>query len=683
MELSKKVSNTFLENINMINSANKFMNNINKNVYTFDNFENNSNGFDSFRNTKTKENIKQRTISNDNNDDNYRYQSNTDKFNTEKKFDWRQIMNNNTLNQKEIEENEPLNQNILNAEISENEIRNLPENYLVHLIYSLQNIANKAIENKNNLILENTKLYNNLNQMKNQYDTVQKDNEKLNQNLLLLNKQKNTVQNINPKEIQNTTHKKRYYCKLCTNKRFINEKYLQEHINRRHPNANIENENIEKKSLVSKTNFKKFEQKLNDMKKYFEILLTQSIKKMQYIKINEKLNGIQKLIYAVNMKSHKNYNLLNKKYTDNNTNIYENINKFGNINNNENVNNNENANNNENINNKDIFETDENNKNEVDKNTKNNEAKYRQEIINYKNEIQKFKNDINQTYLRQIKEIVEIRNEENFHKIKKYFQNLQEGNKTENTPNFQIRRKNKNKTIKQKKSIILNNKYGFNQNNEEINDVQIIKNENDEKIELRNKNVQTNKKDGTTKVEKIYNTPSVKGKNLDDDKNILNLSFSEAEIQNDDVEQEEKKFYSKFRERDAQFSEEPSSYYYYLKDILPKANKDDSDMFEKIIEEKIKEKSKNSNKPFSEYIKNIRDSYLDFLSEKYGSIHSYYSRNISKFLQIAKIMDVLNEMDYQKNKLLFETINYEIKDGDISIGDKEGHTSKSNFSFGK
>ena len=69
-------------------------------------------------------------------------------------------MNNNNIIEDENQLENPLIKNILNSKINENEIQNIPENYLVNLINTLQGVATKAIKNKNDLEIENKKLYN-------------------------------------------------------------------------------------------------------------------------------------------------------------------------------------------------------------------------------------------------------------------------------------------------------------------------------------------------------------------------------------------------------------------------------------------------------------------------------------------------------------------------------------------
>ena len=60
-------------------------------------------------------------------------------------------------------------------------------------------------------------------------------------------------------------------------------------------------------------------------------------------------------------------------------------------------------------------------------------------------EMKKMKKEIKQFYDKQMKEILEVKNEEKFQKIKKYFENISED---DNSPHHHSRRRNKTKTTK-------------------------------------------------------------------------------------------------------------------------------------------------------------------------------------------------------------------------------------------
>ena len=148
---AKTIPNTFLENTKIVNEATNFFK-TNKDISEINTLYNKNINYFSF-----------------NKNDNSNFQSNTlniyknnfenSKLNKQKKFGWKNIMN---LNYNEIAKDEnildnPLIKNILNSDINENEIQNIPENYLVNLIHTLQGLANEAIKNKNDLEIENKK----------------------------------------------------------------------------------------------------------------------------------------------------------------------------------------------------------------------------------------------------------------------------------------------------------------------------------------------------------------------------------------------------------------------------------------------------------------------------------------------------------------------------------------------
>ena len=110
--------------------------------------------------------------------------------------------------------------------------------------------------------------------------------------------------------------KQRYYCQICTNKKFKTAHYLEEHIKRRHLNYYQQFPNYQNRN--KKSNVEVFEEKLNEMKKYFEILINQSIKKAQYIRLNERLNGLNNLLLMMPNQNLRNNNI---NYNDNNIGI--------------------------------------------------------------------------------------------------------------------------------------------------------------------------------------------------------------------------------------------------------------------------------------------------------------------------------------------------------------------------
>ena len=110
--------------------------------------------------------------------------------------------------------------------------------------------------------------------------------------------------------------KQRYYCQFCTNKKFKTAQYLEEHIKRRH--LNYSQHFLKYPNTNKKKNDRIYEQKLNEMKKYFELLINQTIKKANYIRLNEKLNGLQNLMLMMPNQNYQNSNII---YENNNLGI--------------------------------------------------------------------------------------------------------------------------------------------------------------------------------------------------------------------------------------------------------------------------------------------------------------------------------------------------------------------------
>ena len=475
---NKNIPQTFLENIDMVNSATQFMNyknnddilNLNLNIKQKMNNKNqntfyNSNSFTKTQNdnsTNIQSNTQKESFFNNIKNLKYNYAFDTiNTLNNMKRFAWKEIMNNNNdiINEDNNIDN-PLINNILNSDINEKEIQNVPENYLINLIQILQCVTNKAILNKNNLILENNKLNNDLYQITVNYNNVIKNNDKMNQTIMNLNKQnneqkniinnyeKNGVEKLDNNEFNNiiniSGYKQKYYCPFCSNKKFKNQQYLEEHINRRH---SYHYQNLLKKNNKElKINAKMYENKLNELKKYFELLINQSIKKSRYITLNEKLNGIQNLMIMSNLYPNDYYNNSNNEnnYDNNNNAYYNEMNIDGII---QDKNTYINEYNNEKLNK-------HNNNNNINKIDNSEEEKEKEkeniEYINLYKNYKKLKNEMKQYFEKNIKEIVELNNEKKFQAIKKYFE-FSEENEKDNLAQLHSRRDKKVRTEKKKK----------------------------------------------------------------------------------------------------------------------------------------------------------------------------------------------------------------------------------------
>ena len=511
-----------------------------------------------------------------------------------------------------------------------------------------------------------------------------------------------------------TKYKQKYYCKICSNKKFKSQQYLDGHIKRRHPeyfHNFIKKQNKKEKSILSN-----YDKKLNDMKAHFEILINQLIKKNHYIRLNEKLNGLEKIL------------LMNKNQEENNI-VYDNIqhNNTDNIQetnsyNEENILINYNNDNNINSNNR-INKINEENKKEIgilnnDDNEEKNNKKKEKEIMK---RIKNFKKKLNQFYSKYMKEIIELNNEKKFQLIKKYFENNSED---DDNPSHRLRRHNKVQTIKeQNKNKLFEIQFGYDQftNKNRDEDIKTSKNaffcsnkNTIEKIDLKNKNknqiLNELDKMNNDNEKEIINSNSHRDNKSEktSEEKVIFPNEKEIQFESDNNSQlSEKsqlfnKFYSKFRKRDGHFSKGNEKD--YLKKIIPDDYNINNDEIEKIIDNKINQKLNiiNNNKK-DDLISDIIKLYYQILDQNsiYGYVHWFYSRNIIGLMNINKLIDNVNNLYYEgadlkgiksylerSNKLnqnqgLFETVNYYI-DQSMNEGSEDIEESeKNNFSFRK
>ena len=730
MDMETKVPQTYLENTNMLNSATLLMNGRNNNFLLNSNsniLPNNENKMlnsyflntNSFNKTKNdfSTNIQSKTQNTFfNTRNNYNNRQNTpllNKMNNTQQFAWKEIMNNNNIIEDENQLENPLIKNILNSKINENEIQNIPENYLINLINTLQGVASKAIENKNNLEIENKKLYNYLSDMNTNYNNMAQANSKMSQSITKLkrqnNEQKNLIKNYennnylynnNSKDMQidNYLYKKnfgKFPCKLCTNKIFKSKYYLDEHIKRRHPDTydiknNKENVELEQRKLT-----KIFEKKLNEMKKYFDLLINSSIKKTQYIRLNEKLNSLQSL---VSMSKQQEY-LINNNYYYNYNNNYNND---YNYNNNSDINirdekfsggeNNVNNINNLNLNENNTIKLKAKNNYAINNNNENDEETNQKIIQNLNNQIKILKNEMNHFFNKSKTELLEINREKHFQAIKNYF----EKNHNDNISIHQTRRNKKIKTIKASNNIIFNNIN--NKENDELN-----QSADEIKKELDNNNInnidvfqshkkmgkdllrgvnslESNNKNNTNREENKKNSNTniidINKNNLNNNNAYDNNNTFRKQSNNDSEEKTEKKegffkngvkisfsgsenhsiqkdsplviFFDKFRDRDALFSKAQEED--YLKEIIKDDDiKLDKKEIEKIVDEKIEKKLININTTNNEDLVSdiIKLNYQIFDQNLiYGDAFCFYSRNISLLMDTKKLINEANNYYY-------------------------------------
>ena len=649
MKNEKKIPNSFLENINIVNTASNFFktNNISdENTFfqtpnNYTQFSNSNNNYNNFKTTK---------------------KINIEKKNSNKKFGWKEIMN---LNYDEIKYNEnalnnPLIKNVLHSKIDEKEIQNIPESYLVNLIQTLQGLANNALKEKDILQYENKKLYNDLEEMKTNNEYLQKNNSKTAQKLLKLkeNEKNFYLENnynayMNNLNINKTLHKKRYYCEICSNKKFKTQKYLDEHYIRRHPDYN--RNKTKNKNNENKLAKESFENKLNDMKKYFENLISKSFRKMQYIKINEKINNLQNLIEISKLNSNNNNNIninnnINNSLTENDE-INNDINISLHKENESQKNSSNNINGNSNIN---LIKVNSNNNNSNnlsnEKSEENNKKKSKEEIKR-----KRFKDDYT-LVKKQIK----------FHNIKKNF--------------FTERNEIRHKTLNHSSKLWTNNESNEKEKNNKINflkgkkkeiNEQINNGDNKEnkdiEIDIENKNKDKDKKSDEEDENSINSKKSQKGNSLFENEKISPFTDKEDSPKKKRIQ----KFFEDFRRRDGNLSKQKVEN--YMQNVLPSNYQVDEEKINNIIDKKINSKLKNyhfdrnSNEQMRSDIMQIYYETFDYY-EKYGNIYLYFCLNQGNLFQVMNINNLLLDANNFDDNL-FENVQYQLEEEeDFSFG---------------
>ena len=690
-----QIPKTFLENVHMVNTATNFFNS-NKDV----------NDINSLYNKTTNDFSPFNTNNNYNNYNNY----NTTKLNTlnlnnkeinamneKKRFLWKEI---NTLNYNEINNDEkilenPVIKNILNSNINENEIQNMPENYLVNLIHTLQNLANNAIKNNNFLENENKQLYHDLEMMKTNNEYLSQKNIKINQKLNTLNKQRNeekkTMHDLFEENNNNYNflRTKKYYCEICTNKKFKSQKYLDEHIARRHPDY-INKRLKQKNKKENKLNIELYQKKLNDMKNYFDNLIYKSIKKIQYIKINEKLNSLQNLYemgkYFNNINNNNITNINNSSYQEE-----INIENNSEINTN-NINNNITTNINTNLNNNIIEEKEKEKKTE----TENSGSMEKTE----ENSKRKQNDLMEKNHGNFIHNCLLLKKKMKFIKIKKFF---------EPKPEDQIiqqRSKKKRKTQKNRSKLVPDSEEPSKEENKklEFNEEKIEQNEDDKNIlKTKNeKNLEENKKEEEDNININNNKENIITKeNLEENKEQelthnekLDLKLKEETVINFSDEEEEKnrvlkQFCLDFKSRDSNLSLLQERY--YLKKVLPKDYNLDKKKVDEIIKEKINKKLGDFN-PREKTIQQMRSKMMKIyyevvdLKDKNDDMYLYSYLNISNFLNLQDLIRDANNNNFLLEASFFENVSYKVEENNSEFYNEDESQQNNNeasndFSF--
>ena len=453
--------------------------------------------------------------------------------------------------------------------------------------------------------------------------------------------------------------------------------------------------------------------KINEMKKYFDLLINASIRKNQYMRLNEKLIGIQNLLIMQKQQDDLYNNIIyNNYYDDNNYNgDYDNDNDNNDENNNKQKQSQNTDNINDNTNKLKSKNQNRDNENEID------EAN--QKIIkNIKNQLKALRNEMNYFFNKSKLELLEINREKHFQAIKNYFEKNQKFSLHQN------RKNKKNKTIKAPIHNILNNMTGkedeeINQSADEIiKDIKNIKNKDSGNIDNPQsqkkllKGAHTYDQDKKNKINPYNNNEKkinfiinnietdITLQNTNENKNT-NISKKEKESESEGKTEKVKKegisfsnsenrsssqldsplerFYKKFRERDATFSRAIKEDYF--REILNNEEKIEQKKIDKIIDEKIEEKLVNINKNNKEeLISDIFKLNYQILDQNYifGDVFCFYSRNISYLIDTQKFINEANSIYYNINKNqniksfydrrrelnqnLFETVNYQIQD---------------------
>ena len=657
------IPKTFLENVHMVNTATNFFNS-NKDINDINSLYNKTtNDFSPFNTNNNYNNYNTSKFNTLNLNHNKEYNN----MNKNKRFMWKEI---NNLNYNELDNDErilenPIVKNILNSNINENEIQNMPENDLVNLIHTLQNLANNAIKNKNYLEVENKQLYHDLEMMKTNNEYLNQKNIKINQKLNQLNKQRNEEKKtmhdlIEDNNTYNYLRTKKYYCEICTNKKFKSQKYLDEHIARRHPDY-INKITKHKNKKENKANIELYQKKINEMKNYFDNLIYKSIKKIQYIKINEKLNSLQNLYEMAkyynntsNITNINNINITNSSYQEEMTQE-----------NNSEINNN-------NINNNIIEEKEKEREKKTETENSASIEKTEETSKRKQNEVME-KNHGNF-----IHNCLLLKKKIKFIKIKKFF---------EPKPEDQIipqRTKKKRKTQKNTSKLVPdsseeptkeeNKKIEFDEEkldkNEDNKNILKAKNENnleENKKEEDNVNKENNENKEQVEDNKAQElTKSMKEK--------MNLKLKEENMINFSDEEKEKarvlnQFCLDFKSRDYDLCQCEERY--YLKRVYPKDYNLDKKKVNDIIKEKVDKKLENYNteektvqKMRSEMMK-IYYKVSDF-EDKYDGKYLYSFLNISSFLNLKDLIMDANNNNFFMEPSFFENVQYKVEEENSS-----------------
>ena len=231
------------------------------------------------------------------------------------KFQWKEILR---VNPNDSQSVEPYLNNLLSSNLDKREIDILSGNNIAQLVNILQGVAKNSINNQINLQQQNNILSNQINSISNNqsknfnFKSYNNSNQNEIKQLKKKNKEQQKLINTYKKvlegnvkysnliddddEEENETidkSKQRFYCQFCANKKFYTEQYLEDHMRRRHLNYY--------QKFISKINKQPdYNSKLNEMKTYFENMITNNQLRNDYYRLNDKLNGLESLINSQN-----------------------------------------------------------------------------------------------------------------------------------------------------------------------------------------------------------------------------------------------------------------------------------------------------------------------------------------------------------------------------------------------
>ena len=606
------------------------------------------------------------------------------------KFQWKEILR---VNPNDSQSVEPYLNNLLSSNLDKREIDILSGNNIAQLVNILQGVAKNSINNQINLQQQNNILSNQINSISNNqsknfnFKSYNNSNQNEIKQLKKKNKEQQKLINTYKKvlegnvkysnliddddEEENETidkSKQRFYCQFCANKKFYTEQYLEDHMRRRHLNYY--------QKFISKINKQPdYNSKLNEMKTYFENMITNNQLRNDYYRLNDKLNGLESLINSQNKEimipnnqSHipNNETIVYKSGKRNNI-IYEDDSDLISKDDEKTI----------------IYKMNEIQKN-LDKNRKNFQDTYNDMIDHMKQFQSKVKKEL--SVIKQMQSSIrgkELMNSINLNNDSQYIAPQRREFRTSTLKNSQIDRNQLLNSIRNSEQKNLNNSEYKISNIYQINNKTIIKNESNipdnldsikisESIKLDNTNVDNNK--------------ILKGGNKQNENyNIFKSNIIDGDIENQtEYEKELQIFYNNYITRDKNINNQINS---FLGRTIPKnfsLNENNiKNTIDHFISDKIYEAS-NSNANNESNLNLIKNENLFEIIDKLYSeigdecadndVYGLHNRLINGLLNIDEIIDNAHNEYYgfkeKKKKIqrnfiepnnFTETIQYDIQ----------------------